>query len=234
MSTRNDISDGSLFDTLRSGLIYTEVLGWIDMGHARGDDINELRNQFHAGEYSGEKYYEIIYRQDMRLAKLGNRIGIGKFIRWKIKSGMNQEDINRIMLSMVMNTAAKFEGQQSLRAFSWYTDSGFSGEDLVSDLFGFYRALLPKSYSSQVKPVSHSAALRRWDFYGAIGTYKNRSFQPLLFPDPADPCIMHRPYKANLPHFMTWLRPWDDFSSGRVTVLTENGNTVEFNKGRRK
>ncbi|WP_280513115.1 hypothetical protein [Pectobacterium betavasculorum] len=43
MSNRNDIRDGSLFDMLKSGIVYTEVLGWVDMGHARGDDIAELK-----------------------------------------------------------------------------------------------------------------------------------------------------------------------------------------------
>lgn len=26
------------------GIVYTEVLGWVDMGHARGSDIMELKN----------------------------------------------------------------------------------------------------------------------------------------------------------------------------------------------
>lgn len=39
MSTRNEIIDGSQAASARGGLIYTEVLGWIDLGHARGDDI---------------------------------------------------------------------------------------------------------------------------------------------------------------------------------------------------
>lgn len=46
------------------------------------------------------------------------------------------------MLAMMMNTALKFEAYQSLKEFSWHTDSGFSGEDLVSDLFGFYRFMI--------------------------------------------------------------------------------------------
>ncbi len=42
MSTRGEIRDGALFDVLDRGIVYTEVLGWIDMGHARGNDVAAL------------------------------------------------------------------------------------------------------------------------------------------------------------------------------------------------
>ena len=48
MSVREEIQDGNL----RSGIIYTEVLGWIDMGHARGDDVRKLLSDMHQGEHS--------------------------------------------------------------------------------------------------------------------------------------------------------------------------------------
>ncbi|MDT3640182.1 hypothetical protein ROM51_16525 [Cronobacter sakazakii] len=54
MSTRAEIQDGVQFDVLRRGIVYTEVLGWVDMGHARGSDIMELKSQFIAGERSGK------------------------------------------------------------------------------------------------------------------------------------------------------------------------------------
>lgn len=128
----------------------------------------------------------------------------------------------------MLNTASRFEGLQSLRSFSWYTDSGFSGEDLVSDLFGFYRAIIPGRYGYRLKPVSYNAAVRRWDYYGAIGSHKNSGFRPILFPDPEDPCVRHQPYTVNLPHFMTWLRPWDNFTSGVVKVITNDGTSLSF------
>ncbi|KFC06255.1 hypothetical protein GTGU_02776 [Trabulsiella guamensis ATCC 49490] len=228
MSTRAEIKDGAQFDVLRSGIVYTEVLGWIDMGHARGSDIVELKKQFIAGERSGQPYYMVMYRQDMHFVKFNSQFGVGKFSRWEIKRGRSIEDINRIMLAMMINTAFRFEGLQSLSSFSWYTDSGFSGEDLVSDLFGFYRAIVPGRYGSHLRPVSYTAATRRWDYYGAVGSYKNRGFYPILFPDPDDPCVMHRPYTSILPHFMTWLRPWNDFTSGIVKAITDNGTSFGY------
>jgi len=33
MSTRREMMRGTLFDVLDKGIVYTGVLGWIDMGH---------------------------------------------------------------------------------------------------------------------------------------------------------------------------------------------------------
>ena len=228
MSKRSDIADGSKFNQLGYGLVYTEVLGWIDMGHALGKDIISLKEQFIAGEQGVNPFYEIFYHQSMEVRKFGSRSGIGKFSRWRIKRGRSKSDISSIMLAIMMNTAAVFEELQSSPAFSWYTDSGFSGEDLVSDLFGFYRCMIPGNYSYRLRPVSYEAAVRRWDYYGPIGIYKNRSFRPLLFPDPQDPCARHQPYLGFLPQFMTWVSPWKDFSSGIVEVLTNDGTKINF------
>ena len=228
MSVRQDIRDKVSLSYSKNGLVYTDILGWIDLGHARGDDVEALRLQFLAGESSGRDYYVIMYRQDMRKAKFGSQLGIGKFTQWEIKRGRSTHEIHRMMLAIMMSTAIRFEGLQSMSLFSWYSDSGFSGEDLVSDLFGFHRALRPGLYNFELKPVSYDAAIRRWDHYGPIGRYKVRGFKPLIFPDPADPCIKHEPYIAELPQFMRWLRPWDDFSSGIVKVITENGTALSY------
>ena len=106
-----------------------------------------------------------------------------------------------------MTTAMKFENLQSLKYFSWYTDSGFSSEDLVSDLFGFYRVMIPGLYRERVRPVGYDSAVRRWDYYGAVGAYKNTGFCLIISPNPDDLCLKHMPYKATLPRFMTWIKP---------------------------
>lgn len=83
---------------------------------------------------------------------------------------------------MMMTLARRFEGLQNSFPFSWATDSGFSGEDLVLDLLGFYRVVACMSgIFSHLKPVSQADALRRWDHYGKIGSWKNETFKPLLF-----------------------------------------------------
>lgn len=48
MSIRREIKDGALFDVLDRGIVYTEALGWLDMGHAvamtwQRSNVNSLR-----------------------------------------------------------------------------------------------------------------------------------------------------------------------------------------------
>lgn len=65
MSKRSEIIDGREASMAVYGLIYTEVLGWIDLGHAQGDDTKELLEKIKAGESSGHDYYDIVYSQAM-------------------------------------------------------------------------------------------------------------------------------------------------------------------------
>ncbi len=157
---------------------------------------------------------------------INKRYGTGKFTRWKIKKGLSVPEIHSIALAVLMNTAGLFEEYQSRWFFNWYTDSGFSGEDLTSDLLGFYRAILPSNYQSRLRLVDKESALRRWDYYGPIGQHKNKGFLPLLFPGPDDECIEHKPYKGRLPAFMTWVEPWKDVHSDKVCLMTGNGSSV--------
>ncbi|PQV85324.1 hypothetical protein CDT93_21870, partial [Cronobacter sakazakii] len=61
-----------------------EVLGWGDMGHARGSDIMERKSQVIAGERSGKPSYIVMYRQDMHLVKFNSQFVVGKLSRWEI------------------------------------------------------------------------------------------------------------------------------------------------------
>lgn len=82
MSTRREIKDGALFDVLDRGSVYTEALGWLDMGHARGNDVATLKRQFVEGERSGKPSHSVMYRQDMGVLKFKSRFGVGKFSHW--------------------------------------------------------------------------------------------------------------------------------------------------------
>ncbi|STJ16603.1 Uncharacterised protein [Escherichia coli] len=46
MSKRNDITDGIFATTKKYGLVYTEELGWIDLGHAQGQDARILKENW--------------------------------------------------------------------------------------------------------------------------------------------------------------------------------------------
>lgn len=218
MSKREDILDSSKFSSekeIRHGLIYSEILGWLDMGHARGDDIRNLMAQFSQGESSNKAYYEVRYEQTMRIS----RFITGRFNIWQIKKGRSLKERQSIALAMMMSTAIAFENWQSMIWFNWHTDSGFSGEDLISNLFGFYRVNFPRNYWEELRIFSREAALRRWDHYGPVGNFKNTGFLPLLFPDPAQKFLCPRPFKGNLPRFMTQISPYKIIDNDEIVRI---------------
>lgn len=228
MSKRSDIIDGSMAARVPYGLIYTEVLGWIDLGHAQGSDIQNLLRSIEMGESSGRDYYDIIYSQSM--VDPSRFMKIGKFIKWRIKHGRSNSERHSIALGMMMSLASKFEGLQAAFPINIATDSGFSGEDLVSDLLGFYRVVSIQDPFPMLRPVSKAAALRRWDYYGKIGSWKNETFGPLLFPDP-ERIPNASPYHGELPNFMNTVRPWIDFNSGIVGIASADGSYIDMARG---
>lgn len=227
MSKRSDIVDGRQ-SNLKYGLIYTEVLGWIDLGHAQGTDIRELLRSIASGESSGKERYDVTYSQSM--VDSTRTIKMGKFITWRIKRGRSHFDQRSIALAMMMSLARNFEGLQASFPINCITDSGFSGEDLVSDLLGFYRVVTMQNPFELLRPVNKDEALKRWDYYGNIGSWKNDSFFPLLFPDP-EKFPNARPRKGVLPKFMTTVSPWSDFHSGIVGIASADGSYIDKAKG---
>lgn len=228
MSKRSEIIEGRMAKAATSGLVYTEVLGWVDLGHAQGNDIKNLFKQIDAGEFSGKAYYDVNYSQAMAYPPFNMKIG--KFITWRIKRGRPYYERKSIALGMMMSITRKFEGLQASFPACLVTDSGFSGEDLVSNLLGFYRVVTNLDIFTLIKPVSKKEALKRWDRYGIIGAWKNRDFTPILFPDP-DKYPDARPRKGVLPAFMLSERPWSDFQSGKVRIVSADGSYMDKYKG---
>lgn len=227
MSKRNEIIDGSKAASARGGLVYTEVLGWIDLGHARGDDIRILMQKIDAGEAMSTDHYEVTYAQSM-VSPL-QIIRVGKFIRWRIRKGRPYHERKSIALAMMMTMARRFEAFQGAFPNNLVTDSGFSGEDLVSDLLGFYRVVSIQNPFEMLRPVSKIEALKRWDYYGEIGSWKNETFRPLLFPDP-ERFPNARPRLGQLPNFMQAIQPYKDWKSGNVAISSRDGSFIQDGK----
>ena len=215
MSKRSEIIDGREASTAKYGIVYTEVLGWVDLGHARGSDIRDLLRLMSQGESSGKEFYDVRYAQGMT-SPFG-LIRSGKVMTWRIRRGRPYREQKSIALAMMMTMACKFEAFQEMFPNNLVTDSGFSGEDLVSDLLGFYRVVSIQDPFPQLRPVSREDTLKRWDYYGKIGNWKNKTFQPLLFPDP-ERSPNSRPRKGELPLFMRTVIPYNDFLSGNVIL----------------
>lgn len=227
MSKRSDIIEGALAAQARGGLVYTDVLGWVDLGHARGDDIRILMNKIDAGESMNAEYYDVTYAQSM--VSPNQIIRVGKFIKWRIRKGRPYYERKSIALAMMMTMARKFELFQGTFPNNIVTDSSFSGEDLVSDLLGFYRAVSIQNPFGMLRPVSKSEALKRWDCYGKIGAWKNETFRPLIFPDP-EKVPNARPRLGQLPNFMQTIQPYNDWKSGNVTIATMDGDFIQDGK----
>lgn len=229
MSIRGEIINGNLAHRSSYGLIYTEVLGWVDLGHAQGTDIRNLWAQMLRGEFQSGPTYDVTYKQSM--VGLKRRLTVGKSITWRLKKGLPYHQKQSIALAMMMTVALRFEGFQGSFPFSWATDSGFSGEDLVSDLLGFYRVMsCMNNVFSYLKPVSKEEALKRWDHYGKIGSWKNETFKPLLFPDPAHfPNV--RPHFGQLPNFMKTVTPYNRWTSEDVDIVDPDRGFIHFGRG---
>lgn len=181
-----------------------------------------------AGEASGQERYDVAYSQSMVDPTM--TLKMGKFIKWRIRRGRTYTERKSIALAMMMSLAMKFEGLQASFPINLVTDSGFSGEDLVSDLLGFYRVVAIQNPFHHLRPVSKEEALKRWDYYGKIGAWKNQGFTPLLFPDP-ERFRYAEPRKGMLPAFMRTVTPWTDFRSGIVGIASTNGNYMDRARG---
>lgn len=104
MSKRNDIIEPSEWTLDRkTGLVYSETLGWIDIGHAQGSDIKNLLSDIKRGESGRDGYYEVIYSQKMFVYH--RQFGTGKFVKWRIKQGLSACEKNSVALAMMMTTA---------------------------------------------------------------------------------------------------------------------------------
>ncbi len=209
MSERSHIIDGQQdLQGKKFGLIYTKKCGWIDLGHANPDGIDGFKNQlwnkikWEIGSNNGSEYYSIFYNQKMK--KYGVTIATGD--KYEIKKGLNLSQKHSVALAIFLGVSHKFENLQNSWPFTLGTDSGYSAEDLVSNLIGFYRTIYPEmDILQQCEPVSKETALEIWDKYGAVGSNKNYTSSPFLFPHPGSQNI--GPVCAELPIPLNTVKP---------------------------
>ena len=126
----------------------------------------------------GQKGYSVRYRQDHEDYPL---LGMPGFeCSFIVKSGLTLDQKKAVALAIFMNVSWGFEKFQE-RWLSFKTDSGFSQEDLVSNLIGFYIAVGEVTKEEAIRlahPVSRATAEAIWNQQGAVGGNKNRTFHP--------------------------------------------------------
>lgn len=188
MSKRTDIIDKTEAFGRIYGLIYTKRCGWIDLGHANPDGagklwIKILNEQSEGGAEQG--YFRVSYHQEMRRKRHEVTIGAGVRKTYDIRKNINSHDKKSVALAIFLDVSHAFESMQARWPYNWTTDSGYSAEDLVSNLIGFYRAINPHvDYLKICQPVSKDVALHIWDNFGAVGSNKNHTILPYLYPIP--------------------------------------------------
>ena len=185
MTKRTDIIDASIANGRKYGLIYTKRCGWVDLGHANPEGagllLQKINQEIDVGG-ADENHFRINYKQMMGRKNLF-KVGVMK--TYDIRAGLNDEQKKSIALSIFLDVSYAFEKMQSNWLFRHATNSGYSAEDLVSNLVGFYRAVYPnKRIISLCQPVSKSIALEIWDTFGEVGSNKNYSTVPYLYPIP--------------------------------------------------
>jgi|JI8StandDraft_1071087.scaffolds.fasta_scaffold263151_1 hypothetical protein len=172
MSKRDDIVEIDTGITPNFGLICTRKCGWIDLGHANPAGAEKLWRDLKEGQRSAlnKPYFRVSYEQTMTRLK----IGLGRL--YLVNAKLSDKNLKRVALSIFMDVSIRFETFQS-KFPTWVTDSGFSSEDLVSNLVSFYRAMDPTTnYIQMCEPLPKSDALKIWDAVGPTGATKLRHF----------------------------------------------------------
>lgn len=213
MTKRSDIIDNTdRYITRESqyGLIYTENLGWIDLGHANPAGAERLWQQMTMRRGGDNEWFEVTYHQSMSKKWWGAQSTTGIYRHFLVRRGLSDRVLKGVALSIFISTSHQFESLQAFWPYVVITDSGYSAEDLVSNLFGFCQAVDYTDYTSFLHICPKEQAWRIWDYYGPVGQFKNKSVLPLLFPDPADTSCTHQPYSGSLPAFMSLIEPVAD------------------------
>ncbi|MBW7983770.1 hypothetical protein [Enterobacillus tribolii] len=218
MSSRRDITGPDqvidINEFIKYGLVYTDNLGWIDLGHANPEGALSLWRQMINPHYTEGDFFRVAYRQSMS-RKLIRGFGLTKLTtsvskEYYVKRGLHIDQLMGIAYAIFLNTSYDFESLQNRFPFNMITDSGFSVEDLISNIIGFHSAVHSTNYLEKLKIKESSYAFKIWDFYGPVGGYKNNELKPMLFPDPEDDTVPHEPYKIPLPDFLSRIKPISD------------------------
>jgi hypothetical protein len=175
-------------------LSYTRRCGWIDWGHAspRGalqlkEQIDQEKSGFHLLDrlsvtLEGAPAYIVSYGQSMG----GMGLRVSAEAHWIVRKGLSRAQRESAALGIFMAASHRFEGLQASLPFSMFTNSGYSAEDLLSNLIGFYSAFrsIPIERMRLVcGETSVAESLRIWDEHlpNGIGAIKNRTTRPVLF-----------------------------------------------------
>lgn len=190
MSSRDDIKPSD--PKKKPRLAYSCKCGWLDLGHLDPrsyrsfEGAESLWDQIwnETGKSSADgKGFQVKYQQTQGKKVLGRVIRTGVSKTYYVQKRLAPNNKEAVALAIFQEVSLGFESKQANWFYSNLTDSGFSVEDLISNVLGFYKTVRPMlNVEGICEVVSPDASLKVWDTYGPVGKYKNKKFQPLLFP----------------------------------------------------
>lgn len=221
-------------------LSYTRRCGWVDWGHALPGNPLGLKRQLEAERATWPGLSRLVVRANGQLAFAINygqaMTGFSAERHWIVRKGLTGAARENAALGIFLSASFDLEGAQAAFPFSWVTNSGFSAEDLVSNLLGFYNAFRGYSQDRQraiCGEVSVAESLRIWDEHlpHGLGAIKNRSLRPILFPTregstgrgDTDFPAEFTPIRPS-PNGQDWIRLKDRFIPGQ---LVNAGGTID-------
>lgn len=215
MTLRNDITGPERnvmgIEYLNYGLVYTDNLGWIDLGHANPEGALSLWRQIRNPRHIQGDFFRVNYTQSMSKRLVSKaRLTTSVTKSFLVKRGLHLDQLMGIAYAIFLDTSYAFETLQHRFPYNIVTDSGYSAEDLISNVLGFHSAIFDVNYIKCLEVRDAEYALKIWDHYGPVGSHKNTELKPIIFPDPEDTTISHEPYKIPLPHFLSRIRPVSD------------------------
>jgi hypothetical protein len=179
-------------------LIYTCRCGWIDKGHLDSTTYHpfigaralweQMLQEKGDLQKNGFKGFPVLFKEQEALPVkiFGQRMRLlphGPERLYIVRRGLNRREKQQVALAIFIEVSYAFEDMQGSFPENLATDSGFSEEDLVSDLIGFYLTVRPDlDWESLCVPVSEKASLAVWDANGPVGKHKNRTFNPNYYP----------------------------------------------------
>jgi hypothetical protein len=189
------------FNTIgeKYGIIYTCNCGWFDRGHAytapslrphvgAANLWNSILKEDGPPEVIGRvpmPGFVVTYRQEARQKIAGVALYPGIERQYVVRRRLSNVVKQGVALAIVMDVSIAFESLQGSWASRTLTgsDSGFSEEDLVSNLIGLYKTIFPMIDVDQLcKPVSVAASQAVWMANGSVGSNKNKQFRPRFHP----------------------------------------------------